>query len=311
LGKNEAPMEQIMKISLIICTHNPREDYLNRTLQSLKEQSLPMDQWELLLIDNASNVLLSEKWDLSWHPNASHIRENNPGLTNARIRSINEAKAQLLVYVDDDNILESTYLEETLRISNDWNILGAWGGQQFPEFENGEPLEHWKQEFWTGKLDRDIWSNNYDREAAPVGMGLCIRKIVAKHYLKVVGSHKIRVKLDRTGKGLNSGGDIDLAYCACDLNLGIARFKSLSLIHLIPANRVTDDYLYRLCEGFGYSQTILKALRGKYPVIPSRIDLFVNRYKSIRAKNKPSIQASAWTKGMERAVKTLQSEGLI
>ena len=41
-----------MDFSVIICTHNPRSDYLRRVLDALKAQTLLREQWELLLIDN-------------------------------------------------------------------------------------------------------------------------------------------------------------------------------------------------------------------------------------------------------------------
>ena len=43
-----------MKISAIICTHNPRPHYLRRVLEALERQTLAKAEWELLLIDNAS-----------------------------------------------------------------------------------------------------------------------------------------------------------------------------------------------------------------------------------------------------------------
>jgi len=43
-----------MKVSVIVCTHNPRLEYLSRTLEALREQMLPKGEWELLVIDNAS-----------------------------------------------------------------------------------------------------------------------------------------------------------------------------------------------------------------------------------------------------------------
>jgi glycosyltransferase involved in cell wall biosynthesis len=39
-----------MTATIIICTHNPRRDYLQRTLESLKAQTLSRDRWEFLLI---------------------------------------------------------------------------------------------------------------------------------------------------------------------------------------------------------------------------------------------------------------------
>ena len=99
-----------MEISVIICTRNPREDYLRRTLDALKAQSLPKDQWELLVVDNASDAPLAGRFDLSWHPNARHVREEKVGLTHARLHGIAASQADLLVFVDDDNVLRPDYL---------------------------------------------------------------------------------------------------------------------------------------------------------------------------------------------------------
>jgi hypothetical protein len=40
--------------SVVICTHNSRLIYLRRVLEALRSQTLPLEQWELLLIDNAT-----------------------------------------------------------------------------------------------------------------------------------------------------------------------------------------------------------------------------------------------------------------
>lgn len=294
-----------MDISVIICTHNPREDYLERTLNALRGQRLPYDQWELLLIDNASKEQLDEKWDLSWHPAGRHLREKKLGLTNARLMGIKESKGALLLFVDDDNVLFSDYLEEVIAIAKTWPTLGAWGGQQFPEFEEEPPLEKWKVDFWSGKLDRDIWSNNFDREAAPSGSGACIRKRVAMHYASLAQTDDLRLNLGRNGTGLNAAEDIDMDYSACDLGLGTGRFRALKLTHLIPAKRLTDEYLYKLCEGFGYSETILEALRGSPPQQPCRIDKLVAAYKRIRMKDRATLDEKARAVGRKRAFAVL------
>ena len=92
-------------IAVIICTHNPRPDYLTRVLDALKAQTLPKEEWELLLVDNASTERLAETWELSWHPRARQIREDELGLTPARLRGIRESGGDCLVFVDDDNVL--------------------------------------------------------------------------------------------------------------------------------------------------------------------------------------------------------------
>jgi hypothetical protein len=71
-------------LSVVICTHNPHAGNLRRTLNALREQTLPFEKWELLLIDNASAEPLASSWDLSWHPHARHIAEPQLGLSAAR-----------------------------------------------------------------------------------------------------------------------------------------------------------------------------------------------------------------------------------
>src|SRR5271155_5863652 len=99
------------RLSAIICAHNPREDYLRRVLDGLRAQTLPLEQWELLLIDNASGVSVADRFDLSWHPLGRHIREEELGLTPARLCGMKESKAEILVLVDDDTVLDPDYLE--------------------------------------------------------------------------------------------------------------------------------------------------------------------------------------------------------
>lgn len=275
------------KVSVIICTHNPRADYLQRTLEALQSQSLSKSEWELILIDNASKEPLSGRWDLSWHPNHRIIREEQLGLTPARLRGIQEAKAELLCFVDDDNLLEGDYLKECLSISHEWPILGAWGGQQIPEFENGAPNEGWKIKFFTSTFGRDLWSNNYDLETAPIGAGVCIRRSIASEYLKKVRCNNIRSLLDRAGEQLLSGGDIDMDYVACDLGFGTGKFVKLKLTHLIPERRTTTAYIVKLCEGFGYTDVLFKYIRGKNPVPPSLSERVYQWYCFLRTEKGP------------------------
>jgi cellulose synthase/poly-beta-1,6-N-acetylglucosamine synthase-like glycosyltransferase len=64
-----------MKLSVVICAHNPRPPYLARVLDALAAQTLPKEEWELLLVDNGSEPELRRQWDLSWHPLSRHIYE--------------------------------------------------------------------------------------------------------------------------------------------------------------------------------------------------------------------------------------------
>jgi len=250
----------MLDISVVICSHNPRPPYLRRVLDGLKAQSLPKTQWELLLIDNASQQRLSDAWDLSWHPNARHVHEEKLGLSHARERGMREASAEIIVFVDDDNVLDQNYLAEAARIGHEWPQLGVWGcGSAVPEFEI-EPRGDLKDYLhflavFEGKQLK--WSNVIGcQEATPCGVGLCVRSTVAQAYLDAWKETSLQI-LDRRGNSLLSGGDYEIAYTACARGLGMAVFPQLKATHLIPNERVTEDYLVRLREGVATSVNVL------------------------------------------------------
>src|SRR4029453_9649281 len=123
-------------LSVIICTHNPKRQYLQRTLSALQEQSLSFGDWELIVIDNASSPALEGAWDVSWHCSAKIVCEPELGLTPARLRGIRESRAQLLLFVDDDNILDRDFLATVIRLMEENGHLAVIGaGLLEPEFE--------------------------------------------------------------------------------------------------------------------------------------------------------------------------------
>lgn len=255
----------MFECSVIVCTHNPRTLYLRRTIDALREQTLPRNSWELLLIDNASDAPLESLWDISWHPHARHIREDQLGLTYARFAGINQARADLFIFVDDDNVLQSDYLEHACRIAREFSHIGAFGGTIKGEFET--PVPDWAEPYLEGlcikEITRDRWSNDYAwTDAVPYGAGMCVRSAVARRYRDDIQHEVLRRGLDRSGGQLTSAGDLDMAWTAIDLGLGTGRFQSLKVVHLIPSGRLTEDYLVRLNAGFSYSNNIIWAARG-------------------------------------------------
>lgn len=300
-----------MQLSVIICTHNPRPDYLERTLNALRAQTLPKEQWELLLIDNASNEPLDGKWDLSWHPHARHVREEELGIAAARFRAIKESQGELIVNVDDDNVLFPDYLDLCLQVARDWPLLGAWGGQHLPEFEGDTPPEKWKADFWTNTLSRDVWSNFYDLRSAPAGAGVCIRRRIALKYVELTATDPLRRGLGRKGSKLSGtltgAEDYDMVFVACDLGMGLGRFVNLKLHHLMPKGRIADDYLLRLYEAYGYSQVVLDSLRGTKHSNPRRIDRLATFYKRLFLKPMERRMEKAYETGRTRAIDELNT----
>ncbi|MES2467134.1 MAG: glycosyltransferase [Verrucomicrobiota bacterium] len=256
-----------MKLSVIICTHNPHRDYLFRTLAALQQQTLGRDQWEFLLIDNASRDSIAETWDLTWHPKGRHVREEELGVTPARLRGIRESVGELIVFVDDDNIIDCFYLENALRIHCKCPFLGAYGaGKIAGEFESPPlpetipflPMVALRDE------PRPLWSNQQSANSSiPYGAGQCVLRQVALEYVKALQNDQLRKALGRYGNGyLLSCEDIDLALFACTLGYGTGVFPELSMTHLIPPRRLEPKYLEALAEGHAASFIILAHLWG-------------------------------------------------
>jgi glycosyltransferase involved in cell wall biosynthesis len=245
-------------LTVAICTHNPRSDYLHRTLEGLRAQTLPVNEWELLLIDNASNPPAAA--DLSWHPAGRVVPEPIVGLTSARLRAIAEAKGEVLVFVDDDNVLAPDYLQEATRIGRDYPWLGAWGaGRIVGEFETPPPA--WAQAHLhylaLGEIGREHWGNFIRSENTPCGAGLCVRRPLAQAHAQRLIADPSRPTLGRTGQNLLACEDTDLAFTVVALGHGLGKFPRLQITHLIPARRLTEDYLTRIAEGGAYSEALL------------------------------------------------------
>lgn len=249
----------MIDVSVVICTHNPRRDYLDRVLEALRSQTLPLDRWELLLVDNASEQKLSDRWDLSWHSNARQVLEDKLGLAFARVRGITESTSLLLVFVDDDNLLSANYLERALEISETWPQLGVFGGQTIPEFEVPPParygdylgmlaLRSFTSAHWTNIPQCD--------QAIPWGAGMCVRREVAMKYQEYFRDSRLKIT-GRRGHSLLSGEDDEYSYIACEMGFGIGVFPELVLTHLISEQRLSDNYLLKLARGMETSHRLL------------------------------------------------------
>jgi glycosyltransferase involved in cell wall biosynthesis len=247
--------------SVIICTHNPKPDYLRRTLESLKGQTLPVESWELLLVDNASKEPLAKSWDLSWHPHARHVREDEIGLTPARLCGIREGRGELLVFIDDDNVLAPDFLEAAAGISRRYPQLGVFGaGRLEPEFEVPPPAEvkHLLCMLALRTVVTAFWSNNpRDTACLPWGAGLCVTRETANNYTKLVEQLNIQKVLDRRGQRLFGGGDDLFSWAAAALGKGFGIFPELRITHLISQGRLQRSYFVRLIHDHQFSQAVL------------------------------------------------------
>lgn len=107
-----------MKISVIIPTYKPQA-YLWECLDSLVTQSLPKDDFEVVLVLNGCK----EPWKGEIEDyigkkmrgmNVNFIQIDTPGVSNARNVALNNAKGEYITFIDDDDFVSCSYLEELL-----------------------------------------------------------------------------------------------------------------------------------------------------------------------------------------------------
>lgn len=294
------------EISVIICTHNPRSEYLTRALDALATQTLPRQRWGLLIVDNASQPAVSSWLDVNRAPRPHIVREEKLGLTSARLRGIRETQAPTLVFVDDDNLLAPDYLEQTLALGREWPQLGVWGGQTLGEFEC-EP-EEWTRPYWpwigVRPLGADLWSNvTLELRSNPVGAGMGIRREVANAYATCIENDAVRRALGRTGTQLIGSEDSDIAFTAVALGFGKGVFRRLKLTHLIPTERVQEGYLLRLIEALSYSGLMLEQAHGAKPMVPSRAQRLLRFYQSFFVSERMKRIEQARLRGQAAAIR--------
>jgi glycosyltransferase involved in cell wall biosynthesis len=247
----------MLDVSVIICTHNPRADYLRRVLEGLRSQELALDEWELLLVDNASDTKLSESWDITWHPNARHVREERLGLTYARLAGFRASVGPVLVYIDDDNVPHRDYLRIAKKALDEDRSLGACGGKVIAEFETVPPP--WLKQITVNLGCQDLgdepilfsWVGLEQIERAvphgsPCGAGLVLRREAFSYYVDAVAKDDSRLRFGRKGDSLASCEDNDIVITTMHQGYKSAYLPQLVIKHLIPSRRIKPGYLASL-----------------------------------------------------------------
>lgn len=267
-----------MKLSVVLCTYNPRTEYLFRVLEALKGQTLSPSEWEFVLVDNNSNNGFRDSIDLSWHPNAKVVEEKQPGLTPARITGIRTAGAEVIVCVDDDNVLRRDYLENSLSFLEKHPEVGAVGGKSIPSYEKAPPA--WFSELNISLGCRDLGDQvqissqkgkpvRIYPSMAPIGTGMVIRRKAFLDYAEEAQQDPVRKALGRTGKALSSGEDNDIVLTLLRNGWEVAYSPDLYIDHLIPAGRVDPLYLAKMNRASSKSWLQVLAVHGIFPWKPA------------------------------------------
>lgn len=97
-------------VSVIVMTFN-RPLPLRRCLESLTLQTLPREQFEVVLVDASDAPVYGIVTEFSDRLRLVHLPGANLGVAGNRNRGAASARARLLTFLDDDCVAEATWLE--------------------------------------------------------------------------------------------------------------------------------------------------------------------------------------------------------
>jgi glycosyltransferase involved in cell wall biosynthesis len=297
-----------VKLSVAICTRNPRADYLDRVLHALSRQTLPRDEWELLLIDSASEPRLDAVPAGRLGLACTIVRLDVSGIQRARLAAIEAATAPVLVFLDDDNVPAPDFLAQGLALSAHWPMLGCWGPAVIvPECEEppGPQIAAQLGRMACCDFASDRWSNTLD--VVPPTAGLFIRLECARAYAAFAARDARRLLLGSSEGRFFRGEDTDLVFYIVHSGRGAAQFRSLRLVHLMPAQRLSSDYVVQLARVAAGSALVVNHLWGVEPRRESRFDRLVYRLKSFRFRGLDRRIAEAHRAGEAEARALIQS----
>ena len=247
-------------VSIITCTRNPNLDLIQQAVASVSKQTVAPTEY--LLIDNCSNVPIKET-DLEAKISVKIIQETKPGLMNAMVCGMSRAASDLIIFVDDDNLLQDNYIEEAIKFHIETGSK-IFTGNTIYAGSKKVPRRFYKLLVMLGcrTSNENVVSQRGDRWhfLEPIGAGLVLHKDVCQ---KVLTNPLLR-KAQLRGRGdhyLPRGGDDTFIVRVADLNGFRWSFaKNLFLEHVIDRKRVSFKYLVRLSAGYGFSRVELEAL---------------------------------------------------
>ena len=240
-------------ISVILCTYN-RQKYIYNVLRSIAENTLPHDQYEIVLVNNNStDDTAAECRRFSGdYPDIAfrYCVETNQGLSYARNRGIRESQGDLLAYVDDDATVNPQYLESYATFFARHPQAVAAGGPILPVYETEEPrwMSHYTRQLITGRLYHGDSERQFPRDSYPGGGNACYRRSV----FDTIGL--FNVELGRKGNSLIGAEEKDLFDKMNSHNMKFYYIPTAILYHIIAPYKLTDDYFERLTHSIGVSE---------------------------------------------------------
>lgn len=246
-------------LSVIIPTRN-RSALLQSALESMQSQTLPADHFEILVIDNGSTD--NTKYIVSLFQqrfgNIRYFFDSTPGLHVGRHLGMKNARAEILVYADDDVIAFPTWLEGIIESFQDEKVALV-GGKNLPKFETTPPdgiLRMWEKDKNGNRMLTYLSILDFGNEKKVIsphyvfGCNFSIRKSIL---LEAGGFHP-----DSMPRGMimyRGDGETHISRFILEKGYKAIYNPRASVYHVISKNRMTKEYLFQRCYDQGISDS--------------------------------------------------------
>ena len=248
------------KITAAICTYD-RYDMLAKAVASLREQSLPERDFEILVIDNspdhARSRIMSEGY---LHiPNLHWVVEKVPGLSNARNVATRLAQAPLIAFMDDDAVAGTHWLESLLAAFAEFGAAArVVAGRVDPLW--GSPRPAWLPDSLLGYVSVVNWGGTA-RFAGPKEWAAGTNIAFRAEALKAAGGFPVHLGRKRGGQSLLSNDESDVVERMSAKGARLVYAPEAVVEHLVPADRLTQTWFRRRVTWQGVSDYLMDSER--------------------------------------------------
>lgn len=130
-------------ISVVIPTRN-RPEALGETLRALRDQTLPLSTYEIIVVDDGSYPAVT-LWSSAVGAGCTVVRLGGAERSAARNAGARAARGDFLVFVDDDITVGREFLDAHLLGQREWPGMLAVGSISLPDETLGRPFGHFRQ----------------------------------------------------------------------------------------------------------------------------------------------------------------------
>lgn len=253
----------MIRLSLIIATYN-RARPLLEALESVVAQDAPPALWECVVVNNNSQDDTEARFAdfAARHPDVAlrMVREPRQGLSHARNCGIAAARGEYLAIIDDDERINPGFVAAYIRFFDTHPDAVAAGGRIIPEYPAGRPawMSRYVERPVANPLDLGDRVRLFPAGRIPGGGNMVLRRTAVER------CGGFDPALGRVGGRLIGGEESDLFARLARAGERCWYVPDAVMWHIIPPEKLTDDYLARLAYNVGVSQQLRARRDGRY-----------------------------------------------